>query len=112
MCFIGVENRFNMTIVDAYPKLLGIGIDEKAAIVVTGDRFRVMAKAASRSTTTRSTETTATTGSTPETFSISVPDQKKLRAPVNRHFAGKRFVMKSATRLADGGLRLAKTAIT
>lgn len=31
-----------VTIIDAHPKLLGIGIDEKAAIVVTGDRFRVM----------------------------------------------------------------------
>lgn len=33
-----------VTIIDAYPKLLGIGIDEKAAIVVTGDRFRVIGK--------------------------------------------------------------------
>ncbi|HKS08750.1 MAG TPA: cyanophycinase, partial [Pyrinomonadaceae bacterium] len=31
-----------VTIVDAHPKLLGIGIDEKAAIIVTGDRFRVI----------------------------------------------------------------------
>ena len=44
MCFIEVEKRCNMTIIDAYPKLLGIGIDEKAAIVVTGDRFRVIGK--------------------------------------------------------------------
>ena len=33
-----------VTIVDRYPKLLGIGIDEKAAIVVTGDRFQVIGK--------------------------------------------------------------------
>lgn len=33
-----------VTIVDAYPKLLGIGIDEKAAIVVNGDRFKVIGK--------------------------------------------------------------------
>jgi cyanophycinase len=33
-----------VTIIDAYPKLLGIGIDEKAAIIVTGDRFRVIGK--------------------------------------------------------------------
>ena len=33
-----------VTIIDAHPKLLGIGIDEKAAIVVTGDRFRVIGK--------------------------------------------------------------------
>jgi cyanophycinase len=37
------ENEL-VTIVDAYPKLLGIGIDEKAAIVVTGDRFQVIGK--------------------------------------------------------------------
>lgn len=30
-----------VTIVDTYPKLLGIGLDEKAAIVVKGDRFEV-----------------------------------------------------------------------
>lgn len=30
-----------VTIVDLYPKLLGIGIDEKAAIIVKGDRFEV-----------------------------------------------------------------------
>jgi cyanophycinase len=33
-----------VTILDAHPKLLGIGIDEKAAIVVTGDRFQVIGK--------------------------------------------------------------------
>jgi len=33
-----------VTIVDIHPKLLGIGIDEKAAIVVTGDRFQVIGK--------------------------------------------------------------------
>jgi cyanophycinase len=33
-----------VTIIDAYPKLLGIGIDEKAAIVVSGDRFKVIGK--------------------------------------------------------------------
>jgi cyanophycinase len=33
-----------VTIIDAYPKLLGIGIDEKAAIVVTGDQFQVIGK--------------------------------------------------------------------
>ncbi len=33
-----------VTIVDAHPELLGIGIDEKAAIVVTGDRFEVIGK--------------------------------------------------------------------
>ena len=33
-----------VTIIDAHPQLLGIGIDEKAAIVVTGDRFRVIGK--------------------------------------------------------------------
>jgi cyanophycinase len=33
-----------VTIIDAHPKLLGIGIDEKAAIVVTGDRFQVIGK--------------------------------------------------------------------
>ena len=33
-----------VTIVDAHPKLLGIGIDEKAAIVVTGNRFQVIGK--------------------------------------------------------------------
>lgn len=31
-----------VTIVDAHPRLLGIGIDEKAAIIVTGDRFKVI----------------------------------------------------------------------
>jgi cyanophycinase len=31
-----------VTVVDAHPKLLGIGIDEKAAIVVRGDRFEVI----------------------------------------------------------------------
>lgn len=31
-----------VTIIDAHPKLLGIGIDEKAAIVVTGDHFQVI----------------------------------------------------------------------
>ena len=30
-----------VTIVDIYPKLLGIGIDEKAGIIVKGDRFEV-----------------------------------------------------------------------
>ena len=35
------ENEL-VTIVDAHPKLLGIGIDEKAAIIVTGDRFKVI----------------------------------------------------------------------
>ncbi|HYK21366.1 MAG TPA: cyanophycinase [Pyrinomonadaceae bacterium] len=33
-----------VTIIDTYPKLLGIGIDEKAAILVTGDRFKVIGK--------------------------------------------------------------------
>ena len=33
-----------VTIVDVHPKLLGIGIDEKAAIVVTGDRIKVIGK--------------------------------------------------------------------
>jgi cyanophycinase len=33
-----------VTIIDAHPKLLGIGIDEKAAIIITGDRFRVIGK--------------------------------------------------------------------
>ena len=31
-----------VTILDVHPSLLGIGIDEKAAIVVTGDRFQVI----------------------------------------------------------------------
>lgn len=31
-----------VTILDIHPDLLGIGIDEKAAIVVTGDRFQVI----------------------------------------------------------------------
>lgn len=31
-----------VTILDTHPQLLGIGIDEKAAIVVTGDRFQVI----------------------------------------------------------------------
>jgi cyanophycinase len=31
-----------VNVVDAYPNLLGIGIDEKAALVVTGDRFEVI----------------------------------------------------------------------
>ena len=31
-----------ITILDTHPKLLGIGIDEKAAIVVTGDQFKVI----------------------------------------------------------------------
>jgi len=31
-----------VTVIDVHPKLLGIGIDEKAAIVVTGDRFKVI----------------------------------------------------------------------
>jgi cyanophycinase len=31
-----------INVVDAYPKLLGIGLDEKAALVVTGDRFEVI----------------------------------------------------------------------
>ena len=31
-----------VNVVDAYPKLLGIGIDEKAALIVTGDRFEVI----------------------------------------------------------------------
>lgn len=31
-----------VTILDSHPQLLGIGIDEKAAIVVTGDRFQVI----------------------------------------------------------------------
>ncbi|HEX8844818.1 MAG TPA: cyanophycinase [Pyrinomonadaceae bacterium] len=30
-----------VTILDSYPKLLGIGIDEKAGIIVKGDRFEV-----------------------------------------------------------------------
>ncbi len=33
-----------VTVIDAHPKLLGIGIDEKAAIIVTGDRFQVIGK--------------------------------------------------------------------
>lgn len=33
-----------VTVIDVHPKLLGIGIDEKAAIVVTGDRFKVIGK--------------------------------------------------------------------
>jgi len=33
-----------VTIIDAHPKLLGIGIDEKAAILVNGDRFQVIGK--------------------------------------------------------------------
>ncbi|HEY0319731.1 MAG TPA: cyanophycinase [Pyrinomonadaceae bacterium] len=35
------ENEL-VNVVDAYPYLLGIGIDEKAAIVVEGDRFEVI----------------------------------------------------------------------
>lgn len=31
-----------VTVIDAHPKLLGIGIDEKAAIVVQGDQFEVI----------------------------------------------------------------------
>lgn len=31
-----------VNVVDAYPKLLGIGIDEKAALVVSGDRLEVI----------------------------------------------------------------------
>jgi cyanophycinase len=31
-----------VTVIDAYPKLLGIGIDENAAIVVQGDQFEVI----------------------------------------------------------------------
>jgi cyanophycinase len=31
-----------VTVIDAHPKLLGIGIDEKAAIVVRGDEFEVI----------------------------------------------------------------------
>jgi cyanophycinase len=31
-----------VNVVDAYPKLLGIGIDEKATLVVNGDRFEVI----------------------------------------------------------------------
>jgi cyanophycinase len=31
-----------INVVDAYPQLLGIGLDEKAALVVTGDRFEVI----------------------------------------------------------------------
>ena len=33
-----------VTVLDAYPKLLGIGIDEKAGIIVKGDRFEVFGK--------------------------------------------------------------------
>src|SRR5918994_5120559 len=33
-----------VTILDAHPKLLGIGIDEKAWIQVKGDRFEVFGK--------------------------------------------------------------------
>lgn len=33
-----------VTILDSYPKLLGIGIDEKAGIIVKGDRFEVFGK--------------------------------------------------------------------
>lgn len=33
-----------VTILDIYPKLLGIGIDEKAFIIVKGDRFEVFGK--------------------------------------------------------------------
>lgn len=33
-----------VTILDAHPKLLGIGIDEKAGIIVKGDRFEVFGK--------------------------------------------------------------------
>jgi cyanophycinase len=37
-------NRANelVTVLDAYPQLLGIGMDEKSAIVVQGDRFEVI----------------------------------------------------------------------
>jgi cyanophycinase len=31
-----------VNVIDAYPKLLGIGLDEKAALVVQGDRFEVI----------------------------------------------------------------------
>lgn len=31
-----------VTVIDAHPKLLGIGIDEKAAMIVKGDRFEVI----------------------------------------------------------------------
>jgi cyanophycinase len=31
-----------VNVIDTYPRLLGIGIDEKAALVVTGDRFEVI----------------------------------------------------------------------
>ena len=31
-----------VNVIDTYPELLGIGIDEKAAILVQGDRFEVM----------------------------------------------------------------------
>jgi cyanophycinase len=31
-----------VNVIDAYPKLLGIGLDEKAALVVSGDRFEVI----------------------------------------------------------------------
>ena len=31
-----------VNVLDIYPHLLGIGLDEKAALVVTGDRFEVI----------------------------------------------------------------------
>jgi cyanophycinase len=31
-----------VNVIDAYPQLLGIGLDEKAALVVSGDRFEVI----------------------------------------------------------------------
>jgi cyanophycinase-like exopeptidase len=33
-----------VTVLDSYPKLLGIGIDEKAWIIVKGSRFEVFGK--------------------------------------------------------------------
>src|SRR5205085_11832584 len=37
-----VSNFLRASVIDAYPKLLGIGLDEKAALIVQGDRFQVI----------------------------------------------------------------------
>jgi cyanophycinase len=43
---VDTRNRWNdlRPVIRAYPELLGIGLSEDTAIVVTGDRFKVMGK--------------------------------------------------------------------
>ena len=60
-----------VNVLDAHPELLGIGIDERAAILVRGDEFRVLGDSKVAIYDDRRHGTAGTTGSTPARSSTS-----------------------------------------